>query len=220
MTKDIRVHLDHLITRQSLRYSPSTSLAFDHIATSSPSPDHSIRFSDIRASDGWFSRLVKPDFQRATCAWTPEGCTDFLSSIIRRRIIPSIILWRNNETGFVYVLDGAHRLSALRAWMLDDWGDKADDFYKKNENYEEIINAASITRQLVRERIGSFTEFAHAESELRKIYLAGGAPKQIMSAKDFEMAHFYADITSSTMNITCSMGGWRLQCSRGVISCN
>lgn len=207
MTKDTRVHLDHLIARQSLRYSDTNSSSTGHLTGSSQRPDHSIRFSDIREPEGWFSRLVKPDFQRATCAWTPKGCADFLSSIIRRRIIPSIILWRNDETGFVYVLDGAHRLSALRAWMLDDWGDKADDFYKKNENYEEIINAASITRQIVKEQIGSFTDFADAERELRKISLDGGAPKQIMTAKDFEMAHFFSDITSSTRTLHAQWEG-------------
>lgn len=207
MATENRVHLDHLIFRQSLRYSPVKKSDSSYTNTSSQRPDHSIRFDDIRQKDGWFEKLVKPDFQRATCAWRPEDCVNFLSSVIRRRIIPSIILWRNDETGLVYVLDGAHRLSALRAWMLDDWGDKAEDFYKKTENYEELILTATITRALVKERIGPFNEFAEAEKEWRKISFDGGAPKQVMSEKRFEMAHFYSDITSSTRTLHAQWEG-------------
>lgn len=201
MSNEARVYLDHLIDRQSLRYSPTTKSESSYNNSSSQRSDHSIRFDDIRQQDGWFTRLVKPDFQRATCAWSPEGCVNFLSSVIRRRIIPSIILWRNDETGLVYVLDGAHRLSALRAWMLDDWGDKAGEFYEKNENYNEILSTAAETRLLVKEQIGSFEEYAEAEKEWRKISFDGEAPKKIMSEKRFEMARFYSDITSSSRTL-------------------
>lgn len=207
MSNEARVYLDHLIERQSLRYSPIVNSGSTYNDSSSQRSDHSIRFDDIRQKDGWFTKLVKPDFQRATCAWSPEGCVNFLSSVIRRRIIPSIILWRNDETGLVYVLDGAHRLSALRAWMLDDWGDKADGFYEKNENLDEIIASAATTRQLVKDQIGNFVEFAEAEKEWRKISFDGEAPKKIMSAKRFEMARFYSDITSSTRTLHAQWEG-------------
>lgn len=91
--------------------------------------------------------------------------------------------------------------------MLDDWGDRAGEFYKKNENYEEIVLTANTTRNLVREKIGPFHEFAEAEKEWRKISFDGGAPKQIMSAKRFEMAHFYSDITSSTRTLHAQWEG-------------
>jgi hypothetical protein len=159
--------------------------------------DPNIRLSDIQQEDGWFSRLLKPDFQRATSAWTPDGCADFLSSVVRQRIIPSIILWRNHETGQVYVLDGAHRLSVLRAWMTDDWGDKASDFYLKSENHKEIISTAALTRGMVNSKVGSFADFFEAEKELWQLTIQGEAPKQIMSPDRFSKAKFYSDIVNN-----------------------
>jgi len=36
-------------------------------------------------------------------------------------LIPAIILW--NSGRYIFTIDGAHRLSALIAWVLDDYGD-------------------------------------------------------------------------------------------------
>jgi hypothetical protein len=201
MANNQRVYLDHLIPRQSLRYSPPAVEESKQWLTSSHRSDSNIRFDDIRHKDAWFDRLVKPDFQRATCAWDPEACVTFLRSVLRRRIIPSIILWRSNETGLVYVLDGAHRLSVLRAWMIDDWGDKAEDFYVRNENYQEILDAAYATRRLVHEHIGLFEEFEIAHKEWNRIALTGGAPRQSMSLRQSDMAMFYLDITASSRTL-------------------
>ncbi|WP_321968366.1 HNH endonuclease signature motif containing protein [Burkholderia cepacia] len=202
MATGLRVHLDHLINRQSLRY--RSKLANSSIQSGSPSAhrsDSSIRFDDIRQKDGWFDRLVKPDFQRATCAWDSEACVTFLSSVIRRRIIPSIILWRSSENGLVYVLDGAHRLSVLRAWMIDDWGDKAGDFYEKNENLEEIQAAAQSTRALVKASIGLFSEFEAAHAEWKGIARKGGAPRLLMPIREFDMAMFHSDMVDSSRTL-------------------
>ena len=48
------------------------------------------------------------------------------------------------------MLDGGHRISALRAWMEDDYGDKAisTDFYKGQEISEEQKRMAKRTRTL------------------------------------------------------------------------
>jgi len=203
MATGLRVHLDHLINRQSLRYRSKLAnvMVQSGSAASAHRSDSSIRFDDIRQKDGWFDRLVKPDFQRATCAWDPEACVTFLNSVVRRRIIPSIILWRSSENGLVYVLDGAHRLSVLRAWMIDDWGDKAGDFYEKNENLEEIQAAAQSARALVRERIGLFTEFEAANAQWIKIAFEGGAPRQLMLSREANMAMFYSDMVNSSRTL-------------------
>lgn len=192
MTTSLRVHLDHLIKRQSLRYSPPKNLGAEVRSTSHRS-DQNIRFDDIKQEDGWFNRIVKPDFQRATCAWDPEACVTFLRSVLNRRIIPSIILWRSNETGLVYVLDGAHRLSVLRAWMIDDWGDRAGEFYGKKDDVEEVMQAAYAARDAVNQSIGPFNAYEEAHAELNRIVLAGGAPMQLMSEERARMARFYLD---------------------------
>ncbi|KIG02640.1 protein of unknown function DUF262 [Burkholderia sp. MR1] len=200
MASDSRVHLDHLIERQSLRYSGRSRDDVSRAIQRSRS-DSNIRFDDIRQQNGWFDRLVKPDFQRATCAWDAQACVTFLTSVIRRRIIPSIILWRSTETGLVFVLDGAHRLSVLRAWMIDDWGDKASDFYRKNENYKEIIATAEATRNLVREKVGDFSHYEQLSQTWDQIARNGGAPRATMSEVDAERAIFYSDIVNSTRTL-------------------
>jgi hypothetical protein len=66
--------------------------------------------------------LRKPDFQRETNEWEAKKICDFIESYINGELIPAIILWRNN-TGLYFVIDGAHRLSALISWIKDDYGD-------------------------------------------------------------------------------------------------
>ncbi|SAK40087.1 hypothetical protein AWB75_00154 [Caballeronia catudaia] len=194
-----KVHLDHLINRENLRYRGKRSDVLQTGGGAGHRPDPNIRFDDIRNS--WFDRLHKPDFQRATCAWEPAACVVFLNSVIRGRIIPSIILWRSSENGLTFVLDGAHRLSVLRAWMIDDWGDKAGDFYKHYENLEEVLAAAKATRALVREKVGLFTDFEAAHVEWNRIAKSGGAPLKEMSERDAQMAMFYSDMVDSSRTL-------------------
>lgn len=100
--------------------------------------------------------LRKPDFQRETYHWTPEQVATFIASFVDSEVIPSLILWKSPS--FIFVIDGGHRLSALRAWMEDDYGDGAisQQFY-----HGEITNdqkkIAKRTRQLVEEKIGRFS---------------------------------------------------------------
>src|SRR5258705_6838311 len=65
--------------------------------------------------------LRKPDFQRETNHWTAVQVSTFIASFLDNELIPSLILW--NSTTHIFVIDGGHRLSALRAWMEDDYGD-------------------------------------------------------------------------------------------------
>ena len=65
--------------------------------------------------------LRKPDFQRETNHWSPEQIVTFIASFVDGEVIPSLILWKSPK--YMFVIDGGHRLSALRAWMEDDYGD-------------------------------------------------------------------------------------------------
>lgn len=65
--------------------------------------------------------LRKPDFQRETNQWTPDQIATFLASFLDSELIPAIILWKSPS--FLFVIDGGHRLSALRSWIEDDYGD-------------------------------------------------------------------------------------------------
>ncbi|MFN8458497.1 MAG: DUF262 domain-containing protein [Anaerolineae bacterium] len=210
-TGEIRVHLDHLILRQSIRYVPkkeSVNTQRSSMVLSRDS-DRGLRYDDIRR-DEWFSLVRKPDFQRETNAWTPKDCLVFLESVVTGRIIPSIILWRNEENNFIYVLDGAHRLSVLRAWMIDDWGDKAGEFYSRRDEYL-IKDGAEKTRELVRQEIGLFYEFQKSWNKHNEIVKQGRAPKQEMLPRQFMQAAFYSDVVGShrTLSVQWEQGDYK-----------
>ncbi len=191
------MHLDHLISRQSIRYIPSEEKA-DSSSIRPNTYDPQLRYSDINAE--WFKHIRKPDFQRETNAWSPKQCLEFLDSVVNGHIIPSLILWRSTENGLIYVLDGAHRLSVIRAWMLDDWGDKAGIYYDRRDK-KKIIQIASETRNLVNSIIGSFEDYAQSRSELDKIVKEGKAPKKEMTEKKFNQSTFYSDVVAGNLTL-------------------
>lgn len=80
-----------------------------------------LKIDDLIFGSAFYSSLRKPDFQRETADWDKSKITSFIQSFIEGDLIPSIILWSSGE--YVFVIDGAHRLSALIAWANDDFGD-------------------------------------------------------------------------------------------------
>lgn len=192
---NIRVHLDYLLPRQSMRYLDNFN---NDISDSfNPAPNRNdILYRDL--SNDWFKSLRKPDFQRETNAWTPKQCAEFLDSVINRRIIPSVILWYSEENGCNYVLDGAHRLSVIRAWMLDDWGDKNNEYYERKEDKEAIRIAAQQTRVDVNSKIGSYQNYVDSYQAMMALTDKGEAPKQKMQPREFERARFYTQIMGNT----------------------
>jgi hypothetical protein len=102
-------------------------------------------------------QLRKPEFQRETNHWTPDQVVKFLTSFIDGDVIPSIILWRS--TNFIFVIDGAHRLSALCAWISNDYGDGtiSKSFYS-DEISAEQKRIAKRTSRLVEQAIGKYED--------------------------------------------------------------
>jgi hypothetical protein len=199
LTESNKVHLDHLIERLSIRYYQEQIDNQDDIGNPvNRINDQYIRFNDIRGE--WFERLKKPDFQRETNAWSPKQCKDFIESVFLGQIIPSIILWKSQENGVTYILDGAHRLSVIRAWMTDDWGDDSDGYYERRD-LRQIHEIAKATRLLVNTEIGSFNDFKDAHNELQRLIKEGEAPKKKMDPKKFLQASFYADVIGSNSSL-------------------
>lgn len=106
--------------------------------------------------------LRKPDFQRETNEWDAKKIVEFIESFINGELIPAIILWRNNS-GFYFVIDGAHRLSALISWIKDDYGDGeiSQKFYGGIIN-EEQLDIAQKTRKLIQKKIGKYEDIIQA----------------------------------------------------------
>ena len=100
--------------------------------------------------------LRKPDFQRETNRWTAEQLATFIASFVDSEVIPSIILWHSPT--YIFVIDGGHRLSALRAWMEDDYGDGALSYsFFGNDISEEQKRTAKRARQLIEQRVGRYS---------------------------------------------------------------
>jgi len=101
-------------------------------------------------------QLRKPDFQRETNHWTPDQVVTLIASFVDQEVIPSLILWKSPS--FIFVIDGGHRLSALRAWMEDDYGDGpiSQTFYN-GEISADQKRIAKRTRLLIESKIGRFS---------------------------------------------------------------
>ncbi len=82
----------------------------------------SINFDSLKSDSNFVLSLRKPDFQRETNQWSVDQTLGFIQSFVEGYFVPSVILWQSID-GYVFVIDGAHRLSALRAWIEDDYGD-------------------------------------------------------------------------------------------------
>lgn len=102
--------------------------------------------------------LRKPDFQRETVHWSPNKVVDLVRAFVDADLIPAVILWRAGR--FVFVVDGAHRLSALLAWIHDDYGDRKRslDFFG-GVITDEQRRVAKRTRDLVNSAVGSYQDY-------------------------------------------------------------
>ncbi|WP_294319679.1 DUF262 domain-containing protein [uncultured Sphingomonas sp.] len=104
-----------------------------------------------------YPALRKPDFQRETASWSPDQVAELIGTFVKRDLIPAVILWRAGMN--VFVIDGAHRLSALIAWVHDDYGDgKVSRAFFHDIIPEEQKRAATRTRDLVAASIGSYQD--------------------------------------------------------------
>ena len=109
------VNLDALI--------PRADLAIGEGMVSGTQGDEKMTIALFGQKSFFLAALRKPEFQRETVQWTPAKIADLVAAFLDRRLIPAVILWRAGQ--FNFVVDGAHRLSALLAWIYDDYGDEA-----------------------------------------------------------------------------------------------
>jgi hypothetical protein len=160
------VNLDAMIRRADFALADGDLSSFDAFAT--------VSLRDLAPGSLLPASLRKPDFQRETNHWTPEQVVSLLQCFVNGDLIPSVILWRSPT--YLYVIDGGHRLSVLRAWIEDDYGDGplSLQFFGAAIS-DEQRKAAKLTRDLIAEKIGTWQHFSRMQSqdltptELRKI---------------------------------------------------
>jgi len=107
------VNLDAMIKRADFATKADDESSFETV------PNVSLR--DFTQGGFIGPSLRKPDFQRETNHWTPSQVLSLLECFTSGDLIPSVILWKSPS--YLFVIDGGHRLSVLKAWIEDDYGD-------------------------------------------------------------------------------------------------
>ena len=163
------VNLDAKITREDFAVQSTQS-------SSHYDKQDKISVRDFTADGLLGSLLRKPDFQRETNHWTSEQVVSLLECYVDGDLIPSVILWQSETTTFV--IDGGHRLSVLRAWIEDDYGDGHLSLsYFGTELSKEQKRVAQRTRQLVESKIGRWSTLLKkvkdslAEDEKKRLHI-------------------------------------------------
>jgi hypothetical protein len=171
------VNLDALIPREDLSVGEGV--------VTGKQGDLKISMTHLR--DKFFAgTLRKPEFQRETIQWSPAKIVDLVSAILDDQLVPAVILWHAAPHNFV--VDGAHRLSAMLAWIYDDYGDGERSIKLFGPNIPpEQLALANKTRTLAEKMIGSYTRFA-AGLDHPKI----ATPLQKIRIPNMSMAHFVA----------------------------
>lgn len=153
--------LDALIPREDFEVQGETSGTTRNVAT--------IGVRDLEYESFFFSALRKPDFQRETNEWDAKRIVSLIESFISGDLIPAVILWRS-AASYTFVIDGAHRLSALSAWINNDFGDGeiSKQFYD-GVIPEEQVAASEDTRKLVRKQLGLYSDYKLALKSPEKV---------------------------------------------------
>jgi Protein of unknown function DUF262 len=132
--------------------------------------------------------LKKPDFQRETNEWDTKRIADLVDCFINGGFIPSIILWENQETGLIYVIDGAHRLSALISYINNDYGygSISHEFNRYAGIADSDKDLAKQTEDYINKTIGSYQD----------VISSGGA-----KADGLKRGHFDVQIITGNVKI-------------------
>lgn len=152
-----QVNLDALISREDFEVETDSNQS-SQITT--------IQIRDLEPAAFFSSVVRKPDFQRETSEWQPKKIAEFITSFIAGDLIPALILWQSGNN--IFVIDGAHRLSALLSWVRDDYGDgDTSKLFFEGRMPDDQIKVAESTRRLVNKTIGKYTDhqFAIAHPE-------------------------------------------------------
>jgi len=125
---------------------------------------NTLKLEEIAGSSPMAKFLRKPDFQRETNHWSPQQVAGLIKSFVSGELIPALILWKSES--FVFVIDGGHRLSALKAWVENDYGDGglSYSFYSQNIPTDQKA-VANATRKMVESQVGRYSDFYQMSEE-------------------------------------------------------
>lgn len=152
---------------------------------------NTLKLNEITGSSPIAKILRKPDFQRETNHWTPSQTASLIKSFVSGELIPALILWKSES--YIFVIDGGHRLSALKAWVENDYGDGGISFSFFNKDIPpKQKKIAEQTRKLVEANVGRYSNFfSLTEDQL---------------ADDQEKAKLHSTIFSRSLNVQWVQG--------------
>lgn len=155
-----KVTLDALIPREDFEVEESKI---------SGTKKEKISIEDIQKDSFFFSAVRKPDFQRETTEWDSQRVCELIKSFIEGDLIPAIIFWRS-KAGYLFVIDGSHRLSALSAWVNNDYGDgPISKLFYDGVILDEQLKMAEETRKLINKKVGSYEDYRLAITHPDKV---------------------------------------------------
>lgn len=146
------VNLDALVSRED----------FEALTVNDDAPVQlTISIRDLERSAFFYLALRKPDFQRETSEWDAKRVANLVRTFIEGDLIPAVILWKHRE--YLFVIDGSHRLSALIAWVHDDYGDGtlSQEFFGHEIPAEQLEHARR-TRDIVERELGPYSDHVAA----------------------------------------------------------
>ncbi|ANN65256.1 HNH endonuclease family protein [Bordetella bronchialis] len=185
-----KVNLDALIRRQDLE-----AIKTDNSANMN---EGGIPVTELAKGKLYYELLRKPHFQRETDDWNVDNVVTLIKSFRDGNLIPAIILWRSDQ-GFTFVIDGAHRLSALIAWINDDYGDRniSAQFFMHEipKKQKEIAEAC---RQRIAAEVGTYASLSQIltspNPSSQQIKWASNLTKALMT----QWVHGDADIAAAS----------------------
>ncbi|MGM7637394.1 GmrSD restriction endonuclease domain-containing protein, partial [Bacillus sp. Hm123] len=148
---NLKCNLEHLIPRSNIDDSDNPYISSQSDRRSS------FNLTDLEKGQFFYQQLKKPIFQRDTNQWTVERVEKLINTFLDDGLIPAIILWEDTE-GNIYIIDGAHRISSLIAWVNSDYGKKNEINDSNHKAIESYIN----------QQIGSYSEIKSSTDEKYK----------------------------------------------------
>ncbi|WP_160680891.1 DUF262 domain-containing protein [Clostridium sp. C8-1-8] len=198
LVNNTNVNLDHHIPSDSLL----SASEYQEMPKSEEAQLHLKIYLDLRdffideAGLNVWERLRKPEFQRPTNHWNDEKCINLLKTLRGNQVIPGVIFWLNTKTGHIFVLDGAHRLSVIRAWLIDDWGDTQEAQQYGYVEEDELVAAKRI-RESIKNEIGSYKECSVARNEFKKLVNCRLNPVDVLDSETESKGRFAYNLSTS-----------------------
>ncbi len=166
-----KVNLDALIPREDFEVREDAG---------SQQKTATLQIRDLEHDAFFYLALRKPDFQRETNEWSEGKIADLIGSFLDGDLIPAVILWDAGK--YVFVVDGAHRLSALISWVQDDFGDGSiSRSFFDQQVPEEQLNIADKTRSAIKNKIGSYKDYKLAAANPDKFPEYANRAKRLAS---------------------------------------